>query len=456
MFRITVNNLGDVILTDLTVTDILSYQLEYRNLANHTPIFSSPNKVVWHFDELGVGESIEIQYHAETVNKCYGSNYVNVTTTEFAYDWDEIAVKVPAEGQPVMDIRKQVWDDVSGQWKDSITCILGSSLRFRVFLNSTALSISEDVNIIDTLPDYLEFSNDASHNPSFQSSNRIEWFFDEIHPGETKEIIYHAETIGEGRDDSFVYVTTSELYYDEDNLLVKVVDFPYVEVVYPKGGETLKGLANIKWIATDSHDLGLNIYIYYSKDNGDTWVFLTHVFNTEGYMWDTTHFADGSYLLKVEARDSDNLINQDTSEMFMIINDETQPHPPNKPMRPSGPSNGKVGVVNTYTSNTIDIDGDKVFYFWDWGDGTNSGWLGPYNSGEICETSHIWENKGNYEIKVKAKDINGQESEWSEPLCVSMPRNKIINPLIQLFEILLERLIIIFEKFLQPFLSILN
>ncbi|MCD6108537.1 MAG: hypothetical protein J7J89_03585, partial [Thermoplasmata archaeon] len=57
----------------------------------------------------------------------------------------------------------------------------------------------------------------------------------------------------------------------------------------------------------------------------------------------------------------------------------------------------------------------------DWGDGTNSGWLGPYNSGETVEASHSWSEKGEYSIKVKAKDINGLESEWSDPLVISMP-----------------------------------
>ena len=41
--------------------------------------------------------------------------------------------------------------------------------------------------------------------------------------------------------------------------------------------------------------------------------------------------------------------------------------------------------------------------------------------------SHIWDNTGNYEIKVKAKDENGAESEWSDPLEVAMPKNKVMN-----------------------------
>ena len=62
-----------------------------------------------------------------------------------------------------------------------------------------------------------------------------------------------------------------------------------------------------------------------------------------------------------------------------------------------------------------------LFYYFDWGDGTNSGWIGYYQSGEPCIVSHEWSEQGIYEIKVKAKDIYGQESNWSDPLPITMP-----------------------------------
>ena len=96
------------------------------------------------------------------------------------------------------------------------------------------------------------------------------------------------------------------------------------------------------------------------------------------------------------------------------------------PDKPSidGPSSGKVGVEYTYTSVTTDPDGNKVLYWFDWGDGSNSGWLGPYNSGEIASAFHTWTEKDDYEIKVKAKDIYDAEGPWSDPLPITMPKNK--------------------------------
>ena len=112
----------------------------------------------------------------------------------------------------------------------------------------------------------------------------------------------------------------------------------------------------------------------------------------------------------------------------LAIADESLP--PEKPGIPDGNNSGGVNVEYTYTVSTTDPDEDQIYYLFDWGDGNFSGWTGPYNSGEIAEMSHKWTEEGNYEIKVKAKDDHGVQSEWSDPLSVSMPKNKqYFNPL---------------------------
>jgi hypothetical protein len=95
-------------------------------------------------------------------------------------------------------------------------------------------------------------------------------------------------------------------------------------------------------------------------------------------------------------------------------------HGPEKPSTPSGPASGKVGIEYQYTTNTTDPEGDQVYYLFDWGNDTDSSWLGPYNSGATVEASHEWTDQGSYEIKVIAKDENGMFSEWSDPLPVNI------------------------------------
>jgi len=109
---------------------------------------------------------------------------------------------------------------------------------------------------------------------------------------------------------------------------------------------------------------------------------------------------------------------------------------PNKPLILSGISRGKPGEEYKYSTNTTDPENDNIFYLFDWGDGAISDWLGPYNSGEICEISHIWNKEGSFSIRVKAKDSNGVESGWSDPLTINMPKN--INSFRNIFINLIE------------------
>jgi hypothetical protein len=94
---------------------------------------------------------------------------------------------------------------------------------------------------------------------------------------------------------------------------------------------------------------------------------------------------------------------------------------PFRPQTPTGENDGRTRVDYTYTTKTSDPEGDQVFYRWSWGDGTYSDWVGPYNTGEVCEITHSWDSRGTYEICVAAKDVHGSISEWSDPLAVSMP-----------------------------------
>ncbi|VVB61970.1 Metallo-peptidase family M12B Reprolysin-like protein [uncultured archaeon] len=156
-----------------------------------------------------------------------------------------------------------------------------------------------------------------------------------------------------------------------------------------------------------------------------------------GYSKEVSHIWDdyGIYNVRVKAKDSYDHISEFSSSFVVQI---YRDNPPNKPNQPSGEIKPKVNFVYTYLTKTSDVDGDQVLYIWDWGDGTNSGWLGPYDSNVTCEATHLWNVKdNNYTIKVKAKDIYGQESDWSDPLPITTPYS--YNPIHQFFEWLFQR-----------------
>jgi hypothetical protein len=93
---------------------------------------------------------------------------------------------------------------------------------------------------------------------------------------------------------------------------------------------------------------------------------------------------------------------------------ETPSEPPAKPQRPEGPTEGVVGVEHMFSTSTTDPEGDQVSYMWDWSDGTPNEWTEYSDSGKTVNASHIWTEAGTYAIRVKAKDLHGDESDWSD------------------------------------------
>jgi hypothetical protein len=132
-------------------------------------------------------------------------------------------------------------------------------------------------------------------------------------------------------------------------------------------------------------------------------------------------------------------------QIFYIIC-QTNNTAPNRPEKPSGQTQGNINVEYTYSSRYIDIDGNQIYYWFDWGDGKNSGWIGPYASGAAVIAKHAWTLKGAYQLKVKAKDTSNAESDWSDPLTMTVdntrPIVKIIKPVKGLY---------IKDKMIRPF-----
>ena len=101
--------------------------------------------------------------------------------------------------------------------------------------------------------------------------------------------------------------------------------------------------------------------------------------------------------------------------------------PPDIPGQPDGPTQGVVNKELTFSGVTTDPEGEQIYYMFDWGDNTSSYWVGPYDSGVAGEASHVWTDAGEYDIRVKAKDVNGSESDWSIPLTVTIVEGPILD-----------------------------
>jgi hypothetical protein len=165
-----------------------------------------------------------------------------------------------------------------------------------------------------------------------------------------------------------------------------------------------------------------------------------HIFGDELYdeLQSVCVTSDGDYVVAGDL-DSTGTSGFGLVDSWLIKIKAFENNPPDKPDKPSGKKKVNAGVVYTYTSKSSDIDGDQIYYKWNWGDDNESEWLGPYNSGEICEAEKFWEEGGKYNVKVMARDEHYADSEWSEGLSFSIPRNKAFNFNFNLLEWLFER-----------------
>ncbi len=99
-------------------------------------------------------------------------------------------------------------------------------------------------------------------------------------------------------------------------------------------------------------------------------------------------------------------------------------NPPNKPEIPNGPASGKAGTKYTYKTSNTDPDGDDLWYQFNWDDGSYDKWIGPFPSGETVTAKYSWDQERIYNVRVRARDIFGVMSIWSDPLKVNIPRSK--------------------------------
>jgi hypothetical protein len=121
------------------------------------------------------------------------------------------------------------------------------------------------------------------------------------------------------------------------------------------------------------------------------------------------------------------------AENITIMDIPTDPYIlswPNKPLTPEGPIRGSPGTNYTYNTSTLDVDGDLIYYMFDWDDGSELVWIGPFESGQTIEVNHKWYKRiipWFYDIRVKSRDIHGFESIWSDSLEINIPRDKILK-----------------------------
>jgi hypothetical protein len=177
---------------------------------------------------------------------------------------------------------------------------------------------------------------------------------------------------------------------------------------------------------------GDSLYIRWDWDDGNITDWLGPY--SSGSIVYTSHAWEdaGIYDIRAQLKGTGGESNWSEPHPITIV----QGGPPSTPWI-TGPSPGKPRTTYTYEFNATVTVGYTIFYFIDWADDSNSGWIGPYSSAEIGTANHSWAKRGTYLIQIKAMDCLGQESAWGT-LPVKIPLSSTI-PFLRFSEILLER-----------------
>ncbi len=217
-------------------------------------------------------------------------------------------------------------------------------------------------------------------------------------------------------------------YYSEDNIgneetthnasyTVESTPPSISNIVANPSTQSPGGYVNISCTVTDSGSGVDGVYLEVTYPDSSKANFTMHYISCTTYYRREVYTIPGLYSFTIYARDNAGNGAKSSVHYFTITGANNPPYTPSKP---SGVTSGYAGVSYTYTSVTTDPDGDQIYYYFDWGDSTTSGWVGPYTSGCVGSASHAWTCSGTYYVKVKAKDVHGAESGWSSILTVAI------------------------------------
>jgi len=132
-----------------------------------------------------------------------------------------------------------------------------------------------------------------------------------------------------------------------------------------------------------------------------------------------THIYDnpGNYSVTLTVTDKSGNISEDSTFAWIQYDNR----PPND-LVIDGPGNCIKQKKYKFNFTAEDPEDLSILYYISWGDGTNTGWIGPYKSGRTINLSHSWWAVGEYNVRFKAKDPYNVESECV--LKVTIPRTR--------------------------------
>jgi hypothetical protein len=218
-----------------------------------------------------------------------------------------------------------------------------------------------------------------------------------------KEMIYCTKTGGVWNVEKIESDSTYQRGYRESDIVIDSYDIPHVVFHY-----------------SDTDQPYYTKCLKYATKLGGFWEIETTI------PWGERNYY-GNYP-KIVLDSYDNPIISAKSEDLNSLMYFAKIASPERPEMPNGEYEGEEGVSYTYTTVAESyLEGD-IQYGWDWdGDFIIDEWTPWYEPGDVIASTHSWDISGYYEVRVKARSKNTGQSEWSDPLSISIPRARSIE-----------------------------
>jgi fimbrial isopeptide formation D2 family protein/uncharacterized repeat protein (TIGR01451 family) len=446
-FNITITYHGTGTLMNIKVKDILPLCLQYADNANPVQTAISGKNVFWNLTlTLTNGHSTSIEFNTLVISTGTNVNTANITASENCciplYCQDTATVIVQEQA---LICEKKVRNPQTQNWVEEINANIGDTVRFKITFTYRGQLSFYNIWVNDTLPPCLQYADSANPVETLVIGKIVLWHLQiALTHNQSYSIEFNAKVISEGENVNVVNVTGIEcgvrFLYCSDTATVIVQGEP----LNAEAGGPYTGYVNESIQITGSATGGTPSYSYtWDLDNDGLYD------DASGKTISYSNKTQGTKTIYLKVTDSINKNDTDSA----IVNVNIRNQPPNTPSTPAGKATVKINKDAAYTTHTTDPNGDQIWYWIDWGDETNSGWVGPFASGATVNKTHNWTKRGTYLIKVKARDSSYAESAYSATFEVNV--KILVSQSIQIptfLQKLIERFPIL-ERFLHHYFS---
>ena len=231
----------------------------------------------------------------------------------------------------------------------------------------------------------------------------LNYWSDWISPDNDIDGIVDIPYIIDGNNDNNDYYP---LVSDNKNISFHFLNEPIIHI--PNIEQFGIGLIHVKWMpAVDSFGFSVFYSLFYTNDEGDTWITLTNNSLNTIYYWNATLFDSGCYQLKVIAESEGGLIAEDITGGFPLNLDHILSYPEffspnlNKPLSETVTIQWTLAIDNCYYSVNYNLSYSA--------DGGNS-WV--FLASGINSTIFEWDtttvsNGDNFKLKIVAISSSG-------------------------------------------------